>query len=120
MQFDVAPGMHGGIGEATTIPALEEAAQAMKPCFPAPTKTELWSVYVACQWPKGGPRSLSVQAQRNDVSDASPQAAQIAACAKTKLDQTTIPDAVGQDDLGGKPAYASLRVGYFPFRHGPD
>ncbi len=114
--LDVVPGVHGGIGEVGTIPAFQTAAETMKPCLPPATDDERWSVSVACRWPKGGPREVVVEVRRNDALAPSPQADAIASCARQKLDAASIPPAVGQDDLGGKPAYASMFVGYFRAR----
>lgn len=115
-EFVIWPGVHGGIGETTTIQALNATGNAMKPCFPAPTPTEQWSARIVYEWPKGAPRVRQVKGLRNDVDDDSSIGAQIVTCVTAILDGAKIPDAIGQDDIGGKPAYASLRVGYTPFK----
>jgi serine/threonine protein kinase len=108
-ELDVVLGRVGGMGNQPTQSDVVAAMRAMKPCFPAPTTDEKWTVALEVTWPKGGGRAASFGARRNGITSAN---APLEACAKKTFDaaRITVPD--GQDDVGGT-SYVRMSVGYY-------
>ena len=108
-EFDVALGRVGGMGDKPTQSEVVTALRAMKPCLPAPTADERWTIALDVTWPKGAARTESFEARRNGAPLANPQ---IEACAKKTFDAATITAPDGQDDVGGT-SYVRMSVGYY-------
>jgi hypothetical protein len=108
-EFDVALGSVGGMGNKPTQSDVVAALRAMKPCLPAPTADERWTIALVATWPKGGARTESFEARRNGAPIAN---AQIEACAKKTFDAATVTPPDGQDDVGGT-SYVRMSVGYY-------
>jgi len=108
-EFDVALGRVGGTGNQPTQSDVVAAMRAMKPCFPAPTTDEKWTVALDVTWPKGGARTEAFSARRNGAPSAN---AQLEACAKKTFDAAKIAVPDGQDDVGGT-SYVRMSVGYY-------
>jgi hypothetical protein len=108
-EFDVALGRVGGMGNQPTQSDVVAAMRAMKPCFPAPTTDEKWTIALDVTWPKNGARTESFGARRNGAPSSN---AQLEGCAKKTFDAATIAKPDGQDDVAGT-SYVRMGVGYY-------
>jgi hypothetical protein len=97
------------MGNQATQSDVVAALRAMKPCLPAPTDSERWTIAIDASWPKGRARTVAFEARRNGAALAN---AQIEACAKKTFDAASIATPDGQDDVGGT-SYVRMSVGYY-------